>query len=190
MKQNKTHKLVSIAMLAAIGYLLMFIAFPVIPAFPFMKVDFSEIPILIGAYLFGPGAAVMTAFIRSLLHFLTTGGDVGALIGDTTSFFAALSFVLPIYYLSRRSHSKKSLISALIVGTLVMTVTMMIVNYTIALPLYLKFVHLDLGMGFIKYVIIGVAPFNLIKGSLLTVFFLGIHERLLPALLKKQYIKK
>ena len=57
MKNYRARKMVTVAMLASISFVIMFFAFPVVPLFPFMKVDFSEIPILIGAYLLGPGAA-------------------------------------------------------------------------------------------------------------------------------------
>lgn len=62
---NKVQKMVSIAMLAAIGTVLQFVAFPIMPAFSFLKIDFSDIPILLGMFLYGPLAGVITAFVRS-----------------------------------------------------------------------------------------------------------------------------
>ena len=61
---NKVQKMVSIAMLAAIGTVLQFVAFPIMPAFSFLKIDFSDIPILLGMFLYGPLAGVITAFVR------------------------------------------------------------------------------------------------------------------------------
>ena len=69
---NKVQKMVSIAMLAAIGTVLQFVAFPIMPAFSFLKIDFSDIPILLGMFLYGPLAGVITAFVRSLLHLFFT----------------------------------------------------------------------------------------------------------------------
>lgn len=69
---NKVQKMVSIAMLAAIGTVLQFVAFPIMPAFSFLKIDFSDIPILLGMFLYGPLAGVITAFVRSLLHLFLT----------------------------------------------------------------------------------------------------------------------
>ncbi|MGC3206688.1 ECF transporter S component, partial [Enterococcus faecalis] len=45
---NKVQKLVSIAMLAAIRTVFQFVAFPILPAFSFLKIVFSYIPILLG----------------------------------------------------------------------------------------------------------------------------------------------
>lgn len=186
MKRSKTQKMVGVAMLAAIGYLLMFLAFPVVPAFSFMKVDFSDIPVLIGTYLFGPAAGIMTAFIRSVIHFITTGGDVANLIGDATSFVASVVFVMPIYFVTKKNRTKLSLITGLIVGTISLTVVMSIMNYFVVLPLYLKVINLNLGVAASQYVLIGVIPFNIVKGIIVSIIFIGVHAKLLPWLAKKQ----
>lgn len=179
MQQRKTKELVGIALLAAIGYLLMFLAFPIIPAFPFMKVDFSEIAILISTYLFGPLAGVLTAFIRSALHMITSG-EPASFIGDTASFIAALSFVLPIYYFSKQKQKVKSLIFGFIVGTVLMTLIMSILNLVAIIPLYTNVVGFDIEMSYSKYVIFGVVPFNLLKGTIVSIVFMLIHEQIFP----------
>ena len=66
MKNTKVQKMVAVALFAAMGVILQYVAFPVIPAFSFMKVDFSDIPVMLSMFLFGPMAGIATAFIRSL----------------------------------------------------------------------------------------------------------------------------
>lgn len=185
MKQRKTRELVGTAMLAAIAYVLLLFAFPVVPAFPFMKVDFSEIAILVSTYVFGPLAGIITAFIRSILH-MVTSGEPASFIGDAASFFAALSFVLPIYYLSQKKQQFKSLVFAFMVGTLIMTLVMSFLNFTAIIPLYSKFAGFDIGMSRGKYILYGVVPFNLIKGFLVSGVFMLIHERVLPLITKQK----
>lgn len=53
-KQVMTTRLVELSVLAGCSYILMFFSFPIIPIVPFMKIDFADMPILIGAVLFGP----------------------------------------------------------------------------------------------------------------------------------------
>lgn len=96
---NKVQKMVSIAMLAAIGTVLQFVAFPIMPAFSFLKIDFSDIPILLGMFLYGPLAGVITAFVRSLLHLFLTGLAPQNMVGDFASFLASSIFTLPILFL-------------------------------------------------------------------------------------------
>lgn len=188
MQQRKTRELVGVALLAAIGYLLMFLAFPIIPAFPFMKVDFSEITILVSTYLFGPLAGVMTALIRSVLHMITSG-EPAAIIGDTASFIAALSFVLPIFYISKRKQRVKSLILGFGVGTLLMTAVMSVLNLIAIIPLYTKMVGFDIGMSYSQYVIFGVIPFNILKGIIVSLVFMLIHEKLFPQISRLKNVK-
>ncbi|GAB7170933.1 hypothetical protein TUA1478L_29280 [Lactiplantibacillus plantarum] len=56
MQHTTLHRLVGIALLGAIAYILMLLEFPILPVAPWMKIDFSDIPILIGLFLFGVGA--------------------------------------------------------------------------------------------------------------------------------------
>ena len=55
MKKDTTHNLTVAAMLSAVAFILMFIEFPIpmlIPAF--IKMDFSDLPALLGAFALGP----------------------------------------------------------------------------------------------------------------------------------------
>lgn len=180
MRRKRTEKMVGVAMLAAIGYLLMFLEFPVLPAFAYMKIDFSDIPVMIGAFVYGPLAAVIIAFVRSLLHFITTGGDVSKLIGDLAGFVASVAFVLPIYYVSRQKNNRVRMLISLAVGVISLTVVMTIANYFVITPLYMKVLNFPLDMSLKKYILLSVLPFNLIKGILVSVVFLAVHSKLLP----------
>lgn len=187
MKNYRVRKMVTVAMLASISFVIMFFAFPVVPLFPFMKVDFSEIPILIGAYLLGPGAAVAIAGLRSILHLLATGSDLSQVVGNSASFLAALAYVLPIYYITNRSKADTSRLGlGLVTGTTSMTVLMMLANYTFILPLYMKILNFDLGMSTMKYLVVGVLPFNVIKGIIVSTVFVLVYKKLIPWLILKQ----
>ena len=75
MKNLRLQKMTAVAVAAAMGLILQFIAFPIVPMFPFLKLDFSDIPVLINMFIFGPLTGVATAFIRSLLHLTMSGFD-------------------------------------------------------------------------------------------------------------------
>ncbi|WP_343754219.1 ECF transporter S component, partial [Alkalibacterium iburiense] len=94
MTNNKTKRLVGIAMLASLAWIISMLSFPLLPGVPFLKVDFSDLAILFGMYVYGPLAGVAIAFIRSLLSYAQTGGEMGFPIGDTAAFIASLSFTL------------------------------------------------------------------------------------------------
>ncbi|MBM7709355.1 ECF transporter S component [Enterococcus lemanii] len=189
---NKVQKMVSISMFAAMGLVMQFVSFPILPLFPFLKVDFSDIPVLLSMFLFGPFAGVATAFLRSLLHTTLTGLSPQNLVGDVASFIATTTFTLPIYYFFRKDHGKTNKIFGIINGVLAMSIVMAIANYFVITPLYLTFFGVTadqfLGMSLANYVVIGILPFNLLKGTLVSAVFLVLHAKLLPWLARKKQI--
>lgn len=189
---NKVQKMVSIAMLAAIGTVLQFVAFPIMPAFSFLKIDFSGIPILLGMFLYGPLAGVITAFVRSLLHLFLTGLAPQNMVGDFASFLASSIFTLPIFYFfGKKKNIRTNRIVGLVSGILALTIFMSIANYFVITPVYLQLYGVTtqqfLGTSLASYVAIGIVPFNLIKGLLVSGVFLVLHAKLLPWLSKKQH---
>ncbi|EPH94617.1 MULTISPECIES: ECF transporter S component [unclassified Enterococcus] len=192
MKNTRVQKMVAVALFAAIGLVLQYIAFPIMPAFSFLKIDFSDIPVLISMFLFGPLAGIVTAFLRSVLHLMTTGFSPDNLVGDTASFLASMIYTLPIFYFFRsKKHSVgRNKFWGVISGTLAMTAFMSVANYFVITPLYLMFFGLNaqqmLGMPLANYILIGILPFNLIKGFIVSAAFLVLHAKLLPWLARKQ----
>ena len=183
--------MISVAMLAAIGSVLQFVAVPIIPGFNFLKIDFSDIPVLIGMFLFGPLAGITTAFIRSVLHLLMTGLAPQNMVGDIASFLATTVFTLPVYYFFQKGTNKKlNKGVGIVTGILSMTLFMSIANYFVITPIYLKLFGVTadqfLGTSLASYVAIGILPFNLIKGIMVSGVFLVLHAKLLPWLTRKQ----
>ena len=62
-----TRKVAMIGMFSAVAMILMLFEFPLPFAPSFYELDFSEIPILVGTFAFGPAAGVMMEFIKILL---------------------------------------------------------------------------------------------------------------------------
>lgn len=191
MKNTKVQKMIAVAMFAAMAVVLQYVAFPVIPAFSFMKVDFSDIPVMLSMFLFGPGAGILTAFLRSALHLLTTGLEPTNMVGDAASFLASSLFTLPMFYFfNKGTSSRKNKILGVVTGILALTVFMSLANYFVITPLYLSFYGVTasqfLGTSLGQYVAIGVIPFNLVKGIVVSGVFLAIYLKLYPWLTKKQ----
>ena len=189
MQTSNTKKMVGIAMLAAIATILISFGFPIIPGVSFLKVDFSDIPVLIGMFLYGPVGGTMVAFIRSLLHYIQTGGDAGYPIGDTASFIASVAYTLPIYLIMKsKVDNTKTIIFANIVGTLSLTVILSLVNYFFLLPLYLKVLNFSVG-PIREYILMGVIPFNIIKGAIVSTVFIMLYAKLKTWLQRNQLTK-
>jgi len=166
---------VSIGMLSSIAYLLMLLNFP-LPPFPnFLFVDFSDVPALIAALIFGPIAGILVEFFKNVLNYFATGSQTGIPVGHIANFLAGIVFVLPTYFVYGRIKTRKGMTMALIAGTVTMAVVMSVLNYVAILPAYTVL------MGFPdmrNLVVPAILPFNFIKGMMMSVIFMLLFIRM------------
>ncbi|MDT6980548.1 ECF transporter S component [Levilactobacillus zymae] len=171
--------MVEMALFAGVAYVLMFISIPIIPIVPYMKLDLSDLVVLLGMSIFGAGGAVLIAAVKELLYFVSTGMDIVNFIGVLTAFIADLAFVLPINALLKgKPHTLSRQIVAVIGGTVSLTVVLSLANWWIITPLYLKVWGMSLGLPVNQLILLGVIPFNLVKGIVLGVLFILVNRRL------------
>ncbi|MDR4948439.1 ECF transporter S component [Neobacillus cucumis] len=166
---------VSIGMLSSIAYLLMLLNFP-LPLFPnFLFVDFSDLPALFAALIFGPLAGILVEFIKNVLNYIATGSQTGIPVGHIANFIAGIVFVLPTYFVYNKLKTRKGMTIALVAGTIIMAVVMSALNYIAILPAY------TLLMGFPdmrNLVVPAILPFNILKGVMMSVIFMLLFMRL------------
>lgn len=133
-------RMTTIAMLSAIGFVLMaFAQFPY-PLAPWLKIEISEIVTIIGYALYGLPGGIAVAVIKTALN-LAVHGPVGLGIGDLTALFTSLMFVFGLFLTSHIfKWFKKGLgfrILAYVVIVLIITVTLTILNAIFITPSYL-----------------------------------------------------
>lgn len=196
MKDQKLNRLVKISMLSVIAFMLMFIevATPFFP--PFLKIDISDLPALIGAFALGPIAGITIELLKNILHGIFVGGT--AFVGEFANFIVGSILVCVAGYIYNRRKTRGMAISALIAGTLVMTAAATILNYFVFLPLYETILHFPISAvvamgnkvnGNIKdlnsFVVLAIAPFNLIKGVILSILTSVVYKNVSPILHKE-----
>lgn len=169
MKNNslKLRSFVTIAMLSSISFILMVLNFP-LPWFPaYLEIDFSDVPALIGTITMGPVAGILIELFKNFLDWIFKGAETGVPVGHIANFVTGLLFIFPVYYIYKKFTNIKGLLIGLVVGTIIMSAGMSILNYLVFLPMYTYF----LGWGsFNMYetIVLGILPFNIVKGILLT----------------------
>jgi riboflavin transporter len=177
---------VSIGMLSSIAFLLMLIQFP-LPLFPnFLFVDFSDIPALIAALIFGPVAGILVELFKNILNYIQTGSFTGIPVGHIANFVAGIVFILPTYFVYNKLKTRKGMTLALIAGTAIMAVMMSLLNYFFILPAYTAL------MGFPdmrNLVVPAILPFNLIKGVMMSSIFMLLFIRMQAWINKNTTIK-
>jgi riboflavin transporter FmnP len=173
-------KLVIVSVLGSISYLLMLLDFP-FPGFPpFLKIDFSDIPALIAALIFGPMAGIVVELIKNAMDFVMTGSPTGVPVGHIANLVAGILFVLPTYFIFKKMDSKYGMTVGLITGVLSMTIIMSLLNYFVFLPAYTIFMGADAMSGpeARQYITFAILPFNLLKGILMAVLFSLLYSRM------------
>ena len=192
---NKTRKLVEIGMLGAIATVLMLFEFPIpFIAPPFYELDFSEVPVLVGAFALGPFAGAAIELVKILINLLING-TATAFVGEIGNYILGCSFVIPAAMIYQQKKSKKNALVAMVVGTITMTIFGCILNAYVLLPTYAAAFGMPIdaivGLGsaingnitnVMTFVIIAVAPFNILKGIAVSTITLLIYKHISPIL--------
>jgi riboflavin transporter FmnP len=193
-----TRKIAMIGLFSALAVILHMMDFPIPFAPTFYKLDFSEIPALLGAFAFGPVAGVMIEFCKVLLKLLLKGTST-AFVGDLANFVVGCSFILPASLLYMFKKTKKRAIASCILGTAVMTVFGTAFNAVYLLPAFSKLYGMPLDAiiamgqeingnitGVVTFVCYCVAPMNLLKGFAASFVTMLIYKPLSPILKSAQ----
>ena len=176
--------------LAAMAVILYYIEIPVVA---FYKLDLSTLPAILAGFAMGPLPGVAVVVIKNLVHMLGT-----ACVGELADIIMSSCFVVPASLIYRRHKDRKSAVLSMLIGTVLMTIAGVLVNYFILIPAYQTLMNLPLevivGMGTkvwsyidntVKLVIFITAPFNVLKGTVLSVVTYLLYKRVSPLLHQK-----
>jgi len=166
------------ALFAALSVLLSYFEIPIIPAFPFLKLDFAEVPIILSAVLLGFVPAVCAEGIRSLIALFLTG-TASAGVGTAFNFVLGVLFAF-IYCFFLRSKSWKLLLKMIVVA-FGLTVVACILNFVAVVPLYKQIGMFPQGIATEYYILAGALPLNLVK---------WLSNSLLAALISKSGVER
>jgi len=157
---TKTKKLAVMAMLVALSVVMVsIIHFPIFPAAPFLEYDPADIPILIGAFAYGPVAGLVLTVIACLIQGFTVSAGAG-LYGILMHIIATSTLVLVASGIYRLKHTRTGAVIGLVCGTLAMGFIMMAANHFIT-P-YFMGAPVEVVDAMLLPVIL---PFNLIKAG-------------------------
>lgn len=179
-------KLIILSLLGTISMILLLLNFP-LPFLPsYLKVDFGEVPTLLAALIFSPMAGVVVQLIKNGLYLIVYGASDP--VGVLANFIAGVTFVVPISMIYHRYKTNKSLVSGLVIGTIIMTISMGALNYFVLLPIYSVFMGwTNLTPTFLlNTILIGVVPFNIVKSIIVSALFIPLFIKLKPWIKQKQ----
>ena len=186
-----TKKMAIIGLLSAMAAVLMILDFP-IPLIPggIYKFDFSELPVMIGAFAFGPATGVVTEFIKIVLKLLIKGTST-AFIGELANFVVGCSFVIPAATIYMFKKTKKRAIVSCVIATISMTAFSMLFNWLYLIPAFMELFHTTMdkivAMGTeanesivdeASFILLATGPFNLLKGIAISIITIVVYKPL------------
>ena len=206
MKRKSIFKLTVLALLSAIGVILMsYLQIPY-PIAPFLKIEFSDFVVIFAFLLFGFKESLIVALVKTGCDLIIRGPETGGafpFVAHLTALIASLSYVFALWLVSKFFKSEKihqKILKYSLVVLIVSTI-MTFANYTILTPLFLgevSFFGIGLSentMGMITNLtgmnnfFLAIAflylPFNLLKGTCISVIAVGIGDTLLTMYKKK-----
>ncbi len=175
--------------LSIILYLTLKFNLPIFPSF--LKVNFSNLPILLGGFLLGPIEGLMIIIIRTIVVIPFSGtffvGELADLIISS-----AIMLVSSIIYLKNKT--RKGAIIALLFSVLTWVVIGCVANYFILVPAYVTLFFGGNVNAFlpllsvipdvnennyvIRYVLFGALPFNLMLSLAVCIITYFVYKRL------------
>lgn len=171
-----TRTMVTVSLLSALSYVLMLLESP--PFIGFLRLEFSDIPAIIGAFQFGPLAGLVIELIKNVIKAITATKTAG--IGELANFIISIAYVVPAAIIYRKMKGKYKSLTSFTVATVAMTIAGFLMNYFVTIPMYATLyggidnvVAVAKGIPGIKdkftLILFGITPFNIVKG-----IFLGI----------------
>ncbi len=179
----------TIAILSAISAVLFMLEIPVVL---FYKLDFSNLPVLLGTFSMGtiPGVAIL--FLKSALGLLHTTSQG---VGELADFLMGVAMVIPAGMIYRHRKTRMSAVWGMVVGSIVATLVGVLSNVYLLIPFYgIAFGMpvdqiISMGSALIpmidsvwSFVFLITAPFNLFKWAVISVLGAVIYKPLSPIL--------
>jgi riboflavin transporter len=198
-KYFTTQRMTTIAILTAISIVL-FLPPMQIPIVAFYKLDFSNLPVLLGTFAMGPLAGTIILLLKSLSGLLHSSS---LLVGEIADFLVGLAMILPAGLIYKKQKSRKTAIQGMAIGSVVATIAGMLLNAFLLFPVYAWAYHMpvsgivDMGHEIVpsidsvwKMVFIITGPFNVLKWAAISVVGGLIYKPLSPFLHGKRNMTK
>ncbi len=195
MKKSSTYKIVVIANLAALSTLLyFFVKFPLPFIFPaFLDIQFSNLPAILGGFMFGPVAGSAVVFVRFAIKVMS-GASVTAAVGELGDLLIGLATVITSSLIYRKFHNKKGAIYASVAGMFAWIIMAVIANYFILVPFFIEFYLGGEVSSFVsmlevipgvnetnymtRYILYTVIPFNILLSGIVYLLTFLVYKRL------------
>lgn len=169
------------AVFTALAYLLYMpiFEFSLIPAVPFLKVDFSNAFVMIAGFALGSVPALIVGVLKELLHALTFSQTVG--VGELANIIIMLPYIIIPSIMYKRRRTIKTVFLSLAIGVVAQSLWSIPVNYVLTFPFFLMAYagapDWTTGMNFYLDVWYWAVLFNFVKTLLVSAAVLLLYKQ-------------
>ena len=154
-----TKQLVTLAMLSAIAYAVMYLSKALPSVNGFLDFDFKDVIICVGGFIYGPLAAALMSILVAFIELVTISSP--GLWGFLMNCLATCAFCCTACYVYKKRHTQRGAVLGLALGVVCLVVVMLLWNFLIT-PIY---------TGYPREVVTAMLlpvflPFNLAKGGM------------------------
>jgi len=175
---NPVQKIAILGVLSALGAILMaFIQLPY-PPVPFLRIEFSDVAVLLAFLLYGFKEAAFVGALKAVVNVLIFGPVGPIAIGQISAFIASMGYVFGLFVMLKVLAKNHGVLRA---GFIIIEVTLLMtfVNYFFVTPIYFgSWTYLGVqdwlnlssfglsGTGtYLTTILIVYVPFNILKGA-------------------------
>lgn len=189
---KKTRKIVVVGVFSALSVILYYLSFP-LPIFPsFLKIQFSNIPVLIAGFALGFPYGVGILAVKAIIHGITNGAGT-MYVGEIADLLIGICVLLATTLIYNKNKTKKGAIIALAVGCGAWIISSALLNWLLLAPTYIELFFKGDVSGFIGmcsiikginesnymlyYVLFGVVPFNICLSVMVSIVTYLVYKR-------------
>ena len=170
-----TKQLVTLAMLSAIAYAVMFMSKALPSVNGFLDFDFKDVIICVGGFVYGPLSAALMSILVAFIELVTISST--GLWGFLMNCLATCAFCCTACYVYKKRHTQRGAVLGLALGVVCLVVVMLLWNFLIT-PIY---------TGYPREVVTAMLlpvflPFNLAKGGMNMAVTLLLYKPIVTAL--------
>lgn len=182
--------LVIVGMMGAISTILMLFEFGIPFSPSFVKMDFSELPVILGGFLMGPIEGFLIIVMKIVLNFLLNGTSTFG-IGELSNMMVSVGYMLPTVFIYRKIKGKKGTFLGILTGVIVANITAVIGNMYFIFPAYAKLYGMSIdsivamGSAINPYVTdlftmmcFSMIPFNIFKFGSVSIIAFTVYKKM------------
>ena len=186
---SRTRKLVFVAILGAVSFVLMMVNFSLPFAPAFLKFDIAELPALFAGFFMGPLTGFAVVVVKLLLKIAIQGSDT-AFVGEFSNLAGSTLFVVGAALIYKFNRTKEGAVIAMIISSVAVSILFIFVNAYVMFPLYSNLYGMPLeaiiGMGTAinpritdlpTMMLFSVFPFNLFKHLVTSLLTFLVYKR-------------